>query len=240
MSDGDQISELESTFSRVAVSLFEAGTVAETLQQVVDLAQEAVDGCDGAGVMVIEAGEARTLAVSKPLVAELDAIQAESREGPCLDAARIGSSFYATDLLYDERWPTFGSKAIEAGVRSVYALSLTPGDLTALNLYAYLPHAFGATDRAQGVLFATLARLALDSAEGRAAAGDKLENLGDALRSRELIGQAQGILMEREQISAAQAFDVLRKASQHLNIKLRAVAERLVETGEAPGRRPAI
>ena len=63
-------------------------------------------------------------------------------------------------------------------------------------------------------------------------------NLTDALRTRELIGQAQGILMERERITADQAFDVLRRASQHMNIKLREVAETLVDTGESPNTGP--
>ena len=83
-------------------------------------------------------------------------------------------------------------------------------------------------------MFATLAGLALDSAQERAADDERVANLTEALRTRELIGQAQGILMERERITADQAFDVLRRASQHMNIKLREVAETLVATGESP------
>jgi hypothetical protein len=124
--------------------------------------------------------------------------------------------------------------AAESGIRCVLALSLSAERLSALNLFATLPAAFGATDRAKGQLFATLARLALDSAEERAAGEERSLNLQTALHSRELIGQAQGILMERERITAEQAFDVLRRASQHLNIKLSAVASNLVETGESP------
>ncbi|MDQ3106992.1 MAG: GAF domain-containing protein, partial [Actinomycetota bacterium] len=197
MSGAEEMSDLESSFSRIAIALFEAGSVAATLQRIVDLAQDTISGCDGAGIMVIKRGQATTLAVSQSLVERFDQIQIEAGEGPCLDAAESGTTFYATDLLSDERWPTFAARAIEAGLRSVFALSLTTRHLSALNLYALMPDAFGPTDRAQGVLFATLARLALDSAEERADAGDKLDNLGAALRSRELIGQALGILMER-------------------------------------------
>jgi len=69
----------------------------------------------------------------------------------------------------------------------------------------------------------------------------RAENLAAALVTRELIGQAQGILIERERITPDQAFVVLRQASQHLNIKLREVAQNLVETGERPdtGRPPS-
>jgi AmiR/NasT family two-component response regulator len=76
--------------------------------------------------------------------------------------------------------------------------------------------------------------LALSSAEAHDAEDRRLDNLQDALVTREVIGQAQGILMERERITPDQAFAVLRRASQHLNVKLRVVAQALVDTGERP------
>ena len=103
-----------------------------------------------------------------------------------------------------QRWPHFAPLAVNAGIRSVLAYSLSARQPSALNLYARLPAAFGATDRAQGQLFATLARLALDSAEERASDDRRTGNLLEALRTRELVGQAQGILMERERITADQ------------------------------------
>ena len=225
---------LEESFVGVAMQLFSHGSVVETLQHIVDLAEATIEGCDAAGVFAVQNGAVVTAAVSSPLVETLDRLQIEANEGPCLDASVRGSTFYAFDLADDERWPTFGPQAVAAGVRSVLSYSLSVERMSALNLYAHLPAAFGATDRAQGQLFATLARLALDSAEERAADGHRAANLSEALRTRELIGQAQGILMERERITADQAFDVLRRASQHMNVKLRSVAETLVETGESP------
>lgn len=226
--------QLEENFARVAEQLFRPGSVNETLQHIVDIAEATIEGCDAAGVFVMQNGAVVTAATSSPLVETLDRLQIESNEGPCLDASVRGTTFYAQDLADDRRWPTFGPQAVALGVRSVLSYSLSVERLSALNLYAYLPAAFGATDRAQGQLFATLARLALDSAEERAADGHRTANLTEALRTRELIGQAQGILMERERITADQAFDVLRRASQQLNVKLRSVAETLVETGESP------
>jgi len=120
-------------------------------------------------------------------------------------------------------------------MRSLLAIPLSSnGTLGALNLYARYPQAFGVVDRARGLLLATLAALA--SAVALAHHDDKrlVENLGVALVTRELIGQAQGILIERERITAAEAFVVLRHASQHLNIQLREVAQNLVDTGERP------
>jgi ANTAR domain/GAF domain len=232
--DSYELQDLESNFSEVAVALFAAGTVQGTLQLIVDLAERAVDGCGAAGILVDDNGTVVTAAASSALVVVVDRLQIEAGEGPCLDASVEGSTFYASDLMDDPRWPTFGPSAVAAGIRSVLAYSLSENRPSALNLYARLPAAFGATDRAQGLLFATLARLALDSAEERAFEERRSLNLTEALRTRELIGQAQGILMERERITGDQAFEVLRRASQHMNVKLREVAQTLIETGRSP------
>jgi hypothetical protein len=232
--DADQLLDLETSVSQVAAALFAPGTVHGTLQRIVDLAERAVDGCEAAGIFLDDHGTVTTAAASSTLVDVVDRLQIEAGEGPCLDASRSNATFYAADLIDDERWPNFGPSAVAAGIRSVLAYSLSADRPSALNLYAQLPAAFGVTDRAQGLLFATLASLALDSAQERASEEKRSRNLVEALRTRELIGQAQGILMERERITGDQAFDVLRKASQHMNIKLREVAEALIETGESP------
>ncbi|MEA3183573.1 MAG: hypothetical protein QOJ74_50 [Ilumatobacteraceae bacterium] len=234
MADASQFLDLYGSFSEVASALFAADSVRDTLQRIVDLAERAIDGCESAGLFFVDGDSVTTGAASSALVMVVDQLQIESGEGPCLDASTQRSTFYADDLIDDPRWPTFGPAAVAAGVRSVLACSLSTERPSALNMYARLPAAFGATDRAQGQLFATLARLAIDSAEERASDKSKAWNMTEALRTRELIGQAQGILMERERITADQAFDVLRRASQHMNVKLREVAETLVETGESP------
>ena len=236
MPSADDFVDLENNFSRIAMELFAANSVGATLQQIVELAAQTIEGCDGAGIFLVHGSRATTAAATGELVKKLHQLQIHTKQGPCLDAATLGTTFYADDLTEDSRWPSFGPQAVAAGVRCVLAYSLSAERQSALNLYARLPAAFGATDRAQGQLFATLARLALDSAEERAADGKRTANLNEALRTRELIGQAQGILMERERITADQAFDVLRRASQKVNIKLRTVAETLVETGEAPAQ----
>lgn len=223
--------------SEIAVALFSSPTVQGTLQQIVDLAASAVDGCHAAGVFVVDDAVASTAAVSGEVAVELHRMQLEANEGPCLDAAVGGSTFYATDLLDDDRWPTFGPQAVAVGIRSVLAYALAGDRLSALNLYGQLPAAFGATDRAQGQLFATLANLALGTAEQRASGEVHVGHLTEALKTSEVIGQAQGILMERERITADQAFDVLRQASQRMNIKLRDVARDLIDTGEDPSSR---
>ena len=226
--------ELEQNLAEVALALFATGSVERSLQLTVDLAVDTVDGCDAAGIFVSRDDRVTTVAFTDPIVIELDDLQIASNEGPCLEALAGGRHPFASDLTDDPRWPTFGPAAARAGTRSALAFRLSEQPVSALNLYARLPAAFGATDRAKGLIFATLAGLALDLAGERADDLLRVANLHEALRTRELIGQAQGILIERERITSDQAFDVLRRASQHLNIKVREVARTLVETGETP------
>ena len=233
--DSDPASDLAANFSEAAQLLFGAGSVPDTLAQVVELAVATVEGCDFAGLFLLEKDVITSPIHTDPIVDEVDALQHECGEGPCLDAITRRLLFYAEDLIDDPRWPSFGPRANAAGIRSVLALPLTNvGSLGALNLYARYPAAFGVVDRAKGVVLASLAGLAVSAARSHEDEERRAANLNAALATRELIGQAQGILMERERISSDQAFDILRRASQHLNRKLRDVAQDLVDTGMRP------
>lgn len=228
--------ELEGTVAELAGALF-AGMSApvDVLRRIVELAVETVSGCDFAGILVAEAGGMATAAATAEVVVDLHRLQIEAQEGPCFDAVAMRTACSVTDLVTDRTWPPFAEGAVELGIRSVLAYPLTSAGLpSALNLYAELPAAFGATDRAHGLLLSIFAGLAMDAADSQARAERREEHLRAALRSRELIGQAQGILMERERITSDQAFALLRASSQHLNVKLREVARELVETGETP------
>ena len=241
--DEDQVTaELADSVSASARALFAPGSVPETLQRIVALSVDTIDSCDLAGIFLVADGRVTTPAASEPLVTRLDGLQFEADEGPCLDAISEQGVYYAGDLRDDDRWPQFGPRATELGVRCLLAVPLlAEGTLAALNLYARMPLAYGAIDRAKGLLLATLAGHALHSAQLRQDEETHSDQLQQALVTRGVIGQAQGILMERERITADQAFNVLRRASQTLNIKLRDVAQTLVETGEAPTseRRPS-
>ncbi len=229
---GDPADDLSAGISDLAEAVFTAGDVKATLQRVVALAVEGLDGCDHAGIFVTEGDQVTAPATTGEVAAELDALQLRLGEGPCLDViARGGGAIYAGDLVDPSPWPQWAPGALEAGVRSVLAIAVRTG---ALNCYGAYPQAFGIVDRGKAQVLATLAGLALSGAEGRQAAEAKADNLETALGTREMIGQAQGILMERERITGDAAFDVLRRASQHLNIRLRDVAQRLVDTGLDP------
>jgi len=238
--DWDALSEIALNFSETARILFSAGSVTDTLASVVDLAVATIEGCDFAGVFLIEGDVVTTPVHTDPIVVAVDALQHQVSEGPCLDAIAHRLIFYADDLDNDLRWPHFAAYATTAGIRSVLALPLAANShLGALNLYARYPAAFGVVDRAKAASLASLASLALTVARSHEDEERQADNLHAALASRETIGEALGILMERERITAGQAFDILRRASQHLNVKLREVAQNLVDTGEDPDTRPS-
>jgi GAF domain-containing protein len=240
-SQADPLAVLTTNLSETAQILFSAGTVHGTLEQVVALAVHTIEGCDFAGLFLLEGGVIVTPVHTDEVVEEVDALQRDSGEGPCLDAIAQRVMVYGEDLETDDRWPNFGLAAAGWGIRSVLALPLTTHDtIGAVNLYASYPGAFGVVDRAKGVILASMASVAVNAAHSLEDEERRIENLHSALGSREVIGQAQGILMERERISADQAFDVLRRASQYLNIKLREVAQTLVDTGERPDTGPRL
>ncbi|MGH9046585.1 MAG: ANTAR domain-containing protein [Acidimicrobiales bacterium] len=235
MSDPDFDSTDIADFAQAARLLFSAGSVQDTLNEVVNLAVTTIEGCDFAGIFLISDGSVTTPAQTHRLVTEVDELQHDANEGPCLDAIARGTAFYSGDLAEDERWPSFGPKASASGLRSLLAVPmLDNGPVGALNLYSRYPDAFGVIGRARGLLLASVSALAFATARTHEDEERRAANLQLALATREIIGQAQGILMERERITADEAFDILRRASQHLNLKLREVAQRLVETGERP------
>ena len=158
-----------------------------------------------------------------------DTAQYEVGEGPCLQAMGDGNSYLVHDTVSDPRWPLWSARAEELGLRSVIGVRLFDEDdtLGALNLYSAEPHAFTADDVAIAEVYAAHAAVALGSARQEL-------HLRRAIDSRHLVGMAQGILMERFGLDQQSAFAVLRRYSQQHNVKLRFVAEQVVETRALP------
>lgn len=222
-------------FADVARSLFGQEDVQQTLQRIVDLAVETIDGCDHAGISFIRGKKGFTPAASDSIAGQVDAIQYEVDEGPCLSAIRDHDVFRTGDLGEEPRWPRFSARAKrETGVTSMLSLRLfIAGDtLGALNLYSESTDAFDDQALAVGSVFAAHAALALSMAL-------HTEQMEEALQSRDVIGQAKGMLMAREGVDAQEAFAMLKRASQRLNIKLRDVAAQVVSAPERPASGPA-
>ena len=201
----------------------------ETVAWIVAAAVDTVPGAEYAGVSLLAADGAITSeAVSHVTVADIDRVQASFREGPCVTALWDEHTVAVADMAAErERWPQFGPAAVEAGVGSMLSFQLfaRANSLGALNLYASSPHQFGDHSRVLGGLFAMHAASALGQAQ-------HVGQLHQAMASRDVIGQAKGMLMERFGLDAERAFALLVRSSQQANMKLLAVAQWL--TGSHP------
>lgn len=174
--------------------------------------------------------QSRAASGELPLI--VDQLQSEKGQGPCLDAAYDHRVVRVPDLGKDERWPDFAQAAYNVGARSMLAIQLfVEGDkLGALNLYGEDVNVFDEESEQIALLVAAHAAIAFSDAK-------EIAELTQALDTRDLIGQAKGILMERFKITSQQAFLVLTKASSDSNIKLRDVADHLTSSGEILTRR---
>ncbi|MGO4258389.1 GAF and ANTAR domain-containing protein [Marmoricola sp. RAF53] len=216
-------------FAEMALRLHDEPGVEETVDLVLEYALKAV-GCDFAGVIFVHGGtQVETIAATDPLVERLDEIQMEHGEGPDLDTLEDRLSIIVDDTATETRWPGWAARVASAGIRSLLSTRLyTAGTVIGtLNLYSVKPRQFDVDDQEVAHILARHAAVAIGTAR-------KEENLWQAVDARKLIGQAQGILMERFDLTSDQAFAVLLRYSQDNNIKLRKVAERLVETRRLP------
>ena len=201
-----------------------------TLQIVVDLSVGTLPGCDASGITLRVKDTNATAAASDHYALGIDKIQYETGQGPCLSALESGEMQRIQSVSDEARWPEFCKRAESDGLRSSASFPLrVNGTVGALNLYAKTDHAFDNGTSEIAEVFAKQATIALENAAIHGAARKLGDQLNEALKSRDLIGQAKGILMEREGVSDEEAFDMLRMISQNSNIKLREVAQRLVQ-----------
>jgi GAF domain-containing protein len=225
--------ERVSGFAELARRLRSAESPQHLLDRVVELAVEAVPGCEHAGIMIVRRGRTTSAASSDELPELVDKVQEQTQQGPCLDAAGVPGSCYSPDLTGEQRWPEFARRAVrECGVRSLASFRLFVEEETygSLSLYAPHAHAFDAEALDLGAVFATHAALALSAAYDRQQAAQ----YADALNSNRDIGTAMGILMARHGVNAQAAIEHLRTTSQRQNRKLRDVAAEVTYTGELP------
>ena len=157
-------------------------------------------------------------------------MQYQHDQGPCLTSLYTGEVVHVEDLVEDDRWGEYRSRALAHGVRSSLSLPLTTGDGTvgALNVYAGRPHAFSDIDRGYAEQFAAEASRALALAVLLAERIEMSAQLEEALATRAVIDQALGILMGERRCTADEAFELLRSISQNTNVKLHEVAAGMV------------
>lgn len=208
-----------------------SGTLEETLQRVVDLTHEALEPADMVAITLPVENRRRTAIYTDELAVEVDQAQYEANDGPCVDAFEERRITSIDDTHEPGKWPEFRRTAAEHGIRSTMALPLIVNDATigAMNLYARRAGAFSEVDVQLGMQFATQAAVVLANAQAYWDARELGGRLGDAMEHRAVIEQAKGILMGTQGCTADKAFDILVRASQRENVKLRVLAQRLVD-----------
>lgn len=215
----------------MALELEQEASPQAMLERVSHYARLALDA-DDAGIMrTITRAKVETPAATTPRVDEAHQLQVTFDEGPCLDAIQGQATFLSDDVETDLRWPQWGPAAAAIGIHSAVGVRLatrTRG-YGSLNIYADRPSAFTHAD-------AEVAELLAAHATAAFAAADRADGLTTALESRTLIGQAQGILMQKFDIDSEAAFQFLRRLSQHENQRLIAVAEAIVVQRDSNAR----
>ncbi len=201
----------------------------DTLQTIVEVACNSVPGFDQVGIATLHGeGKVKTRAFTGELVLHLDEVQYGLREGPCSAALQGADTMTVSSLREEQRWPRYVPQARAAGIRSQMAvkLYLDQHALGGINFYSTSSDEVTADAQALAQLFATHAAIALGHAHDR-------ETLNQALTTRTVIGEAVGILMERHDMNEDRAFAFLVRASSHRNIKLRQIAQELVDQRNA-------
>ena len=224
---------------RLQALLLDLADLEPFVAEVAAVAASVLGGTTECGITLRRDGGFVTVAASGARAAALDETQYRASQGPCLQTLRTGEVVELVDARAERRWPAYVPAALDAGLRCSLSLPLARGGDTfgALNVYGFdEPHPFGPQDRRRMELFAAQASGALRLATRRAQDTALLAQLEEALGSRTTIDQAMGIIMGQQRCTAATAFDLLRRESQHSHRRLREVAADLVRrtTGEDP------
>lgn len=218
--------DLAERMAELARTLAGPRNLDEVLAGVASAALDLIPGVDAAGVLLIGKEHTfETVPKDASLTNELHRLQMQFDEGPCVQAA-LGDLIVRTDDFREEaRWPQYAPACVQIGVLSGLSFKLYTSDRTAgaLNLFGFQPNIWrGEAETTGAILAAHAAAAILASQEG--------QQLEAALSTRDRIGQAKGIVMERYKVDDVQAFEMLRQISQDSNTKLVEVAQRVIDT----------
>lgn len=221
------------TASLRALSQFLLGeeTPRQGLRRIAEMGESAIEGADVTGMTLLDDGRPKTFACTGEEAMEVDQLQYDEDDGPCLSAYRQREVVRIDSNETDERWPVFSRRARDRGVLSSLSVPLVVEDqgLGAINFYSHSAAAFGEADEKVGRAFAEQAAVIVANAQAYWGAREHSMHLDEAVRSRAVIEQAKGIIMAQSNLDADAAFDVLRRVSRRENRKLRDVATDLVE-----------
>jgi GAF domain-containing protein len=232
MGQPDQNVELPSdVLAELARVVLADETMHSILDRIAQLAKRVIPGADEVSVTLVTSKGAATAAYTGDLAMQADERQYGLDGGPCLDAGRGGVVLIIRDMRTEDRWPDYAPEAAKSGVLSSLSVPLPIQEdvVGALNIYSRKPDAFGDEATALGVTFAAYAAIAVANANTFVSTAELADQMQAAMKSRVDIEQAKGILMAREGITPDEAFEILVRASQRENRKLRDIARDIVE-----------
>ena len=200
------------------------------LTKIVLLVTEWVPGCDVASITRVGRDGPTTPVFTDKAAVWLDEVQYSEGDGPCLAAIRHHGPEHCMTAS-ETRWPVFAEAARDHGVLSVLSTPLLDGDVSvgALNMYSRSVERYDDDARQRAAAFADQLGIAAAKVTMYAEGYELAKQLQEAMASRAEIEQAKGILMGAERCSADDAFQILVRASQNQNRKLRAIAVEIVE-----------
>ena len=213
-------------------------TVDAALRLVTALAETTVQNADGVSVTLERHGRVLTVAASDDAVKEMDRHQYDTGEGPCLAAKAEGRWFYVESLAEETRWPNFVPLALEQGIHSILSSPLMTEQRPqgALNIYSSTERAFGTREQELAALFAEQASEILTTAEPDEPDEQVNRRLADALAARQVIHQAQGVIMGRDRLTAEAAMSALHRAARAAGGKVADYAGDVVNSIGRPGQ----
>ena len=219
---------VQSTLAELVSALVRGAGIEEMLTKLTSASVALVPGAEFAKISLIGNGHLRSIAATSESIALLDGAQQAAGQGPCLDAVRTQKPIRCSDLRTDVRWPQFARAATTAGVHRVLScpLDMPGGSGATLTVFGSQPGAFGSGSATIATMLASHAALALLTAEHE-------RQFRAALATRDIIGQAKGMLMERFGVDSARAFALLKQMSQETNTPVRQLAARLVDRARA-------
>ncbi|MEV3902585.1 GAF and ANTAR domain-containing protein [Mycobacterium sp. NPDC050551] len=221
-----QSQDLAMRMAELARTVAMPRSVEQVLKDVTSTATELIPGADTAGILLVgPGGKFESIAGTTDLPHQLDELQMTFEEGPCVQAALDDVIVRTDDFREEARWPQYSKAAVEIGVLSGLSFKLYTADRTAgaLNLFGFEPNTWDNDSETIGTVLAAHAAAAILASRQ----GQQLES---ALSTRDRIGQAKGIIMERYDVDDVQAFEMLRRLSQESNTKLIEIAQQVIET----------
>jgi GAF domain-containing protein len=224
------VDDLLRDLTRVALA---GRTLDDILTEIVQIAARGIPGAESTSITLVKGDKAFTAAHSGQMSLAADELQYQEGGGPCMDAGRGGVVLRVDDMAKEERWPTYVARVVSTGVRSSLSVPLPyqGSSIGALNVYSTEPAAFASPESLEaGLEVAEVVAVAVANADSHWQLGEQARNMRLAMESRAVIEQAKGVLMAQRRVTAEQAFETLRDASQRYNRKLRDIALGIVES----------